>query len=234
MKQTKLTRRLNAAFDLVREGRIVADIGTDHAYLPIALVSSGKCKKAFASDIGKGPLERASQNISEAGLEGVIETVLTDGVAYFDGIADEIVIAGMGGELIYRIISDAPFLKSENVHIVLQPMTKVAFLRQALAEDGFRIDRESLVKEDGKIYTVLSVAYDGIKRELSSLDALTGNIENALEDGNASLMRELLQRITYDLDNRIYGKLESGENPVEERALRKEIQKIRRELNENS
>ena len=234
MKQTKLTRRLNAAFDLVREGRIVADIGTDHAYLPIALVSSGKCKKAFASDIGKGPLERASQNISEAGLEGVIETVLTDGVAYFDGIADEIVIAGMGGELIYRIISDAPFLKNKDIHMVLQPMTKVAFLRQALAEDGFRIDRERLVKEDGKIYTVLSVAYDGIKRELSSLDALTGNIENALEDGNASLMRELLQRITYDLDNRIYGKLESGENPVEERALRKEIQKIRRELNENS
>ena len=63
---------------------------------------------------------------------------------------------------------------------------------------------------------------------------MTGNIENALEDGNAPLMRELLQRITYDLDNRIYGKLESGENPVEERALRKEIQEIRRELNENS
>lgn len=234
MKQTKLTRRLNAAFDLVREGRIVADIGTDHAYLPIALVSSGKCKKAFASDIGKGPLERASQNISEAGLEGVIETVLTDGVAYFDGIADEVVIAGMGGELIYRIISDAPFLKNQDVHMVLQPMTKVAFLRQALAGDGFRIDRERLVKEDGKIYTVLSVNFDGVKRELSPLDALTGNIENALEDGNAPLMRELLQRITYDLDNRIYGKLESGENPVEERALRKEIQEIRRELNENS
>ena len=234
MKQTKLTRRLNAAFDLVREGRIVADIGTDHAYLPIALVSSGKCKKAFASDIGKGPLERALQNILEAGLEGVIETVLTDGVAYFDGIADEVVIAGMGGELIYRIISDAPFLKNQDVHMVLQPMTKVAFLRQALAGDGFRIDRERLVKEDGKIYTVLSVNFDGVKRELSPLDALTGNIENALEDGNAPLMRELLQRITYDLDNRIYGKLESGENPVEERALRKEIQEIRRELNENS
>ena len=167
MKQTKLTRRLNAAFDLVREGRIVADIGTDHAYLPIALVSSGKCKKAFASDIGKGPLERALQNILEAGLEGVIETVLTDGVAYFDGIADEVVIAGMGGELIYRIISDAPFLKNQDVHMVLQPMTKVAFLRQALAGDGFRIDRERLVKEDGKIYTVLSVNFDGVKRELS-------------------------------------------------------------------
>lgn len=234
MKQTKLTRRLNAAFDLIREGRTVADIGTDHAYLPIALVSSGKCKKAFASDIGKGPLERASQNIREAGLDGVIETVLTDGVAYFDGIADEIVIAGMGGELIYRIISDAPFLKNGDIHMVLQPMTKVPFLRQALLSEGFYIDREKLVKEDGKIYTILSVAYDGVKRELSLLDALTGNIENALEDGNASLMRELLQRITYDLDNRIYGKLESGENPVEERALRKEIQKIRRELNENS
>ena len=166
MKKMRLPRRLTAAFDLVREGSAVADIGTDHAYLPIALVKEGKCTKAFASDVGKGPLERARENIAEAGLDGIIETVLTDGAAYFDGKADEFIIAGMGGELIYRIICDAPFLKNENIHMVLQPMTKVSLLRKALLGDGFFIEREKLVKEDGKIYTVMSVGYDGIKREI--------------------------------------------------------------------
>ena len=113
MKKTKLTRRLTAAFNLVRAGKVVADIGTDHAYLPIELVKTGKCLKAFASDIGKGPLERAKDNIDSAGLGAHIETVLTDGAAYFDGIAEEFIIAGMGGELIHRIISDAPFLKNK-------------------------------------------------------------------------------------------------------------------------
>ena len=69
----------------------MVDVGTDHAYLPIALVSEGKCRKAYASDIGKGPLERAKENIVSAGLEEAIETVLTDGAAHFDGVADEII-----------------------------------------------------------------------------------------------------------------------------------------------
>lgn len=233
MKKTKLTRRLTAAFELVREGRTVADIGTDHAYLPIALVKDGKCTKAFASDIGKGPLERARENIAEAGLEDKIETVLTDGAAYFDSIADEFIIAGMGGELIYKIITEAPFLKSTDIHMVLQPMTKVPFLRQALLSDGFCIEREALVKEDGKIYTLLSVGYDGKKRAPTPLEALTGDYEKLVEDGYASQLSELLSLITHDLDNRIYGRREAGEDTSDEQKLRRQIQEIRRKLNEN-
>lgn len=233
MKKKKLTRRLTAAFDLVREGSVVADIGTDHAYLPIALINDGRCKKAYASDIGKGPLERARDNIAEAGLDGVIETVLTDGAAYFDGKANEFIIAGMGGELIYRIICDAPFLKNKDIHLVLQPMTKVPFLRKALLGDGFCIHREKLLKEDGKIYSVLSVSYDGIKRDVSDLDALTGRVEDAVSDGNTRLMCDLLSLITHDLDNRIYGKREVGADTREESALRRQIQELRRRLNED-
>lgn len=233
MKKNKLTRRLTAAFALVREGRTVADIGTDHAYLPIALVKEGKCERAYASDIGKGPLERARENISQAGLCSQIETVLTDGALYFDGIADEFIIAGMGGELIYRIISQAPFLKSENVHMVLQPMTKVPYIRTALLNDGFYIDKESLVKEDGKIYTVMSVYWDGKKRELSPLEALTGRVEDAVADGNTQYFCDLLSLLTHDLDNRIYGKREAGEDTSEEGMLRRQLQELRRKLNEN-
>lgn len=233
MKKTKLTRRLTAAFMLVREGHTVADIGTDHAYLPIALVQEGKCRKAYASDIGKGPLERAKENIAQYGLQDSIETVLTDGAAYFDGIADEFIIAGMGGELIWRIISDAPFMKSGEIHMVLQPMTKVPFLRYTLLTNGFNIQKESLVKEDGKIYTVMSVFYDGVSRTPSDIEALTGRIEDAVADGNTRLMCDLLSLITHDLDNRIYGKREAGEDTSEENRLRRSIQEIRSKLNEN-
>ncbi|MBR6632939.1 MAG: SAM-dependent methyltransferase [Clostridia bacterium] len=233
MKKTKLTRRLTAAFALVREGRTVADIGTDHAYLPIALVKEGKCDHAYASDVGKGPLERAKENISEAGLEDKIETVLTDGAAYFDSLADEFIIAGMGGELIYRIISQAPFLKNESIHMVLQPMTKVPYVRTALLNDGFYIHKESLVKEDGKIYTVMSVYWDGKKRELSPIEALTGRVEDAVADGNVRLFCDLLSLIIHDLDNRIYGKREAGEDTGEESNLRRQLQELRRKLNEN-
>lgn len=233
MKKFKLTRRLTAAFTLVREGRTVADIGTDHAYLPIALVNEGRCKKAYASDVGKGPLERAKDNIALSGLDGIIETVLTDGAAYFDGIADEFIIAGMGGELIYKIITEAPFLKSPDIHMVLQPMTKVPFLRKALLNDGFYIDREKILREDGKIYTIMSVGFDGVKRELSDIEYLTGNVSDAVADGNAGLMCDLLALITHDLDNRIYGKREAGEDTSEENMLRRRIQELRSKLNEN-
>ncbi len=233
MKKARLTRRLTAAFELIRASRAVADIGTDHAYLPIALVAEGRCTKAYASDIGKGPLERAAANIAELGLSDRIETVLTDGAAWFDGVADEFVIAGMGGELIYRIISDAPFLKSKDIHMVLQPMTKVPFLRGALLRDGFYIEREKLVKEDGKIYTVMSVFYDGITREPNELELLTGSVGDAVNDGNARLMCELISVITHDIDNRIYGLRESGKDTSHETDIRRKLQEVRRKLNED-
>ncbi|MBE6651535.1 MAG: SAM-dependent methyltransferase [Ruminococcaceae bacterium] len=233
MKKVKLTRRLTAAFTLIREGKTVADIGTDHAYLPIALVTEGKCKKAYASDVGKGPLERAKENIAQYGFGDKIETVLTDGAAYFDGIADEFVIAGMGGELIYRIISQAPFLKNKEIHMVLQPMTKVPFLREALLKDGFFIEKEALVKEDGKIYTVMSVYFDGVQRSITPLDALVGNVSDAIEDGNAKLMCDLISLLVHDLDNRIYGKREAGEDTSDENTLRRKLTELRSRLNEN-
>ncbi len=233
MKKLKLTRRLAAAFTLIRQDSILADIGTDHAYLPIYSILEGRCKKAFASDIGEGPLERARANIALFDVSVSVQTVLTDGAAYFEKVANEFVIAGMGGELIYRIISDAPFLKNGDIHLILQPMTKVPFLRQALAEGGFNIEREILVREDGKIYTIMSVYYDGVKRSLTETEILLGRIEDALNDSNSKLMCDLISSITHDIDNRIYGKRESGQSTESENEIRRKIQEIRRKLNEN-
>lgn len=226
----KLPKRLDAISCFVRDGRVVADIGTDHAYLPIALLESGRCKKAYASDIGEGPLERARANIEERGLSDVITPILTDGAAYFEGLADEFIIAGMGGELIFSIISLAEFLKNENIHMVLQPMTKVPFLRRSLLENGFVIDDETLVKEDGKLYTVLSVFYDGKVRKPSDIECLVGDIQRYKSSDKIGLFCDLLSLITHDLDNKIYGKREAGLSTVEENRLRREIQLLLKDV----
>ncbi|MBQ7896970.1 MAG: SAM-dependent methyltransferase [Clostridia bacterium] len=217
MREKELSRRLHAAFLLVREGRTVADIGTDHAYLPITLVKSGKTDFAYASDIGKGPLARAEENIKKAGLNEKIKTVLTDGAAVFDTLADEFIIAGMGGELIFDIISRAPFMKNPDIHLVLQPMTKVPALRRLLAENGFNIEKETLVSEDGKVYTLMSVYFDGKKRELTDYEAVVGDVENA----DKELLMKILEGVIYDLDKKIKGK-----NAPEDVALKEKIEAL--------
>lgn len=215
MREKELSRRLYAAFLLIREGKTVVDVGTDHAYLPIFLVKSGKCPFAYASDIGKGPLERAEENIKKAGLEEKIKTVLTDGATVFQGLADEFVIAGMGGELIYDIISRAPFMKSHHVHLVLQPMTRVPTLRRLLAENGFNIEEETLVLEDNKVYTLMSVYFDGKKRELTEYEAIVGDVENV----DKELLARVLDGVIYDLNKKIKGK-----NAPEDVALKEKIE----------
>lgn len=222
MREKELSRRLRAAFELVREGRTLVDIGTDHAYLPIALVRSGKTPFAYASDIGKGPLARAEENIKGAGLEGKIKTVLTDGAEHFDSLADELVIAGMGGELIFDIISRADFLKDRDIHLVLQPMTKIPTLRHSLYENGFFIEREALVYEDDRVYTVMSVFYDGKKRALTELEAIVGDEKNT----DKALLLKVLDGALYDLENKIKGKRDA----TDEILLKEEIEGVKKRL----
>ncbi|MBQ5746487.1 MAG: SAM-dependent methyltransferase [Clostridia bacterium] len=224
MREKELSRRLHAAFLLVREGKRVADIGTDHGYLPIALVKLGKAESAFASDIGKGPLERAEENIKKAGLEEKIKTVLTDGAAFFDSLADEFIIAGMGGELIFDIISRAPFLKNEDIHLVLQPMTKIPVLRKSLAKEGFRIDEEKLVFEDDRVYTLMSVYYDGRIREITECEAVTGKTDTV----DPTLAIKIIDGALYDVENKIRGK----KDPVDDIKLRAELTLVKNKLME--
>ncbi len=224
MREKELSRRLHAAFLLVRGGKRIADIGTDHGYLPIALVKSGKATFAFASDIGKGPLERAEENIKKAGLEEKIKTVLTDGAATLDSLADEFIIAGMGGELIFDIISRAPFMKNEDIHLVLQPMTKISTLRKSLAREGFRIDEEKLVFEDNRVYTLMSVYYDGKVREITECEAVTGKIDTVAP----ALAIKVIEGALYDVENKIRGK----KDPSEDIKLRAELTLVKNKLME--
>lgn len=160
----RLTPRLSLVASFVRRGVVIADIGTDHAYLPVWLVNSNFCRSAVASDVKKGPLDSARRTASEYNAEEKISFKLADGM---DGVlpsqADDIVIAGMGGELIADIIRRCDWLKDPTKHLVLQPMTAQAELREFLCESGFTITREAVAIEKSglKLYLVMSVVFSG-------------------------------------------------------------------------
>lgn len=162
--------RLALCARLLRPGRTVADIGTDHGYLPIWLIKTGTVQKAIASDINPGPLDAARRHGEMYGVGDRLRLVLGDGLC---GIgpedAEDIVIAGMGGELILHIISGAAWLKGPGKRLVLQPMSAVDKLRAGLWQMGFAIIEELAAQESGKVYSAFSVEYSG---ELGDMDSI--------------------------------------------------------------
>lgn len=158
----QLDNRLKLCADFVRNGAKLADIGTDHAYLPVWLCRIGRCPSAIAADINPDPLKRGALTISNAGLEDKVETRLSNGLEKISSNeADDIVIAGMGGELIAKIISECSFAKDSSKHFILQPMTKSEILIEWLSKNGFEILSQDCCVASKKCYTVLLVQYTG-------------------------------------------------------------------------
>ena len=154
----KLSRRLETIASFVPEGSAVADIGTDHGYIPIHLVQEGKAKHAIAMDVRKGPWLRAQAHIHEAGLEAHVEVRLSDGLLKLEqNEADCVVIAGMGGELIIHILEEGRGLWEGIPHWVLSPHSELDKVRRFLEEQEFFIERETMIKEEGKFYTVMGI-----------------------------------------------------------------------------
>lgn len=158
----KLSPRLKAAADEVRCGKKIADIGTDHAHLPIYLVENGICTSAVGSDLREGPIANAKINVANAGLSYRIQLRLASGLDKVSpDEADDIIIAGMGGILISELIEKAPWLKDKEKHLVLQPQSHAEILRSYLIKNGYRIERENVCEDAGRLYCVMSVYYDG-------------------------------------------------------------------------
>ena len=154
----KLSKRLETIASFVPEGSAVADIGTDHGYIPIHLVQEGKAKHAIAMDVRKGPLLRAQAHIHEAGLEAHVEVRLSDGLLKLEqNEADCVVIAGMGGELIIHILEEGRGLWEGIPHWVLSPHSELDKVRRFLEEQEFFTWRETMIKEEGKFYTVMGI-----------------------------------------------------------------------------
>lgn len=161
MQGETLDRRLQCAARQVRMGSRLADIGTDHALLPVALVRSGVCPYAVASDIRTDPAERAWRAVEEAQLADRIEVRLGPGLSVLQPEeADDLVIAGMGGETIVSILGEAPWIRSSHFRLILQPMSRPEVLRRWLHRAGFLLEAEPAVEDGGHLYSILRAHYE--------------------------------------------------------------------------
>ena len=179
MKRIKISPRLLTAASMVPPDSHVIDVGTDHAYLPIYLLLSGKVRSASASAINEGPIAAARSNAEKYGVAERLELYLSDGLKECNVSAkcfNCIIICGMGGELISSIIENTPEIKHPGTSFVLQPMTRAEQLRLYLSENGFSIKDEKLVRDSGKIYQCISAEYTGKTYSLSLAQLLCGPI----------------------------------------------------------
>lgn len=173
--EISLSSRLLAAEHYIRAGAALADIGTDHAYLPISAVLSGKCEYAVASDINNAPLMRAVDNVKAYGLSERIKCVLSDGFEKISGFTDA-AICGMGGEMTAHIIEKAGAVTAHNgVRLILQPMTRLNAVRECVLRLGFDITEEYTVLDSGKYYTVICADYDGKARVADNFSLIYGD-----------------------------------------------------------
>lgn len=155
-KKIVLSKRMQAIFQLIPDTPVLADVGTDHGLIPIAAVSAGKAKRAIAMDLREGPLARAKEHIAEYGLEDVIETRLSDGLEKLcPGEPDTIVIAGMGGELVIRILQNGKEISRAARYLILQPQSEINEVRAFLRNNHFGIAEECMAEDRGKFYPIM-------------------------------------------------------------------------------
>ena len=154
----ELSKRLSAVAALLDNCDRMADIGTDHGYIPIYLVERKRVQGAIAMDIGKGPLQRAKDHVQLHKLDEYIELRLSDGAKKLEvGEVQEVVIAGMGGRLMMKIIDESRELFHSLQGFVIQPQSEYGFVRHFLEENGFCFLKENIVEEDGKYYPMMRV-----------------------------------------------------------------------------
>lgn len=216
---------MNASF--VTPGNRLCDVGTDHAYIPIALVQEGTVPSALAMDVNEGPLERAKEHIREFRLESCIHTRLSDGVqALHPGEADSVLIAGMGGALTIKILSEGRQVLESVKELILQPQSELDKVRRYLAESGYSIEREEMVQEDGKYYTVMKA----VVGEMLYDREIFYHYGKLLLEQRHPVLREYLQQ-REGICEKIYGRLiheGSGEERIKTRIreLQEELRQI--------
>ncbi len=202
----KLSKRMKLIADMVTPGKRVADIGCDHGYVSIYLVEQKRSEHVIAMDVAKGPLEIAKKNIMSSGLSGKIDVRLSDGFDALEaGESDEVIIAGMGGNLIIDILKRGLHKMSAGYELVLSPQSDVPLVRSFLRESGFVIKDEEMLLEDGKYYNI-------IKAELSETGVNT-------ETENKDKDKQLILNDTYG------EKLIEKKHPVLKDYLEKQMEK---------
>lgn len=223
----RLSKRLSINASFVTPGNRLADVGTDHGYIPIALVQEKIIPSALAMDVNPGPLERAKQHIREFHLESDIHTRLSDGVQSLQpGEADSVLIAGMGGALTVKILQEGREVLRTVKELILQPQSEIDKVRRYLEQAGYKITKEDMVWEEGKYYQVM-------KAEAGEMHYDCENFYHygklLLESGHPVLRKYLTQRRA--LCEQLLKKLDQ-EGRIEERTqarlqeIKEEIQRI--------
>lgn len=209
MNATTLSNRLRAAAELVTKGNIVADVGCDHAYTSIYLCRKGIAPKVIAMDVKKGPLAGAKAHVEQAGLQEQIDIRLSDGLEKLaPGEADTVLLCGMGGLLMIKILSDYPAVTASVQELVLQPQSEQGEVRRFLHKQGYRITQEHMLKEDGKFYVMMrAVPSNEPETYHSDCDYLYGKL---LLDEKNEVLAEFLER-EYRLHSEVLTAL-SGQN----------------------
>ncbi|MGN0555651.1 MAG: class I SAM-dependent methyltransferase [Candidatus Fimenecus sp.] len=192
-----LTNRLQLVADCVNPCICMADIGTDHAYLPAWCLLNGKTQFAIAADINPNPLANARQTLGTYGLEERIDLRLSDGLQNIAADeAQEIVVAGMGGNQIADMIENTAWLQDNAKHLILQPMTHFEDVRKALLENGFQIETERTTAEGERLYLVISARYSGEKREYPAWYLYAGELVHSKTKTDCLFLEKILARLS--------------------------------------
>ena len=207
-----LSTRLLACAGFVNKGDRVADIGCDHGYLSIHLLTQGIARSCIASDVAKGPLQSAKDNARKFGVQENITFHLSDGVQSIPRDFDTLVCAGMGGDTMIHILESAPWLKSEQYRLILQCQSKRPELRKWLYENGFAIRRETLAKDGKFCYPVTEVVY----APGECLQGAEFYITPALRASGSPLLPEFYDRVVGGIRTSVEGLSRTGGEKYEE------------------
>ena len=197
-----LSTRLLACAQFVKKGDRVADIGCDHGYLSIHLLTNGIARSCIASDVNEGPLQSAMRNARKFGVGNKMEFCLSDGVQNVPRDFDCMVCAGMGADTIMSIIHhSAQWLKDPKYRLILQCQSKRPELRQWLYDEGFRINRETLAKDGKFVYSIMEVVFD----PGHGITPAETYISPALLEDNHPLLPEYYERVKHGVELTIFG-----------------------------
>lgn len=224
----ELSKRLTAVADLVTVGSFIADIGTDHGYVPIYLMKCGRIRGAIAADVNQGPLDRARRHIAQEGLEGQIKLRLSDGLkGISEDEADAMVAAGMGGGLIVKIMEEGGKTAESLKECILQPQSESWKVRKYLAGHGWEVKAEDMVEEEHKFYSMMK-AVRGMPEHYEEYEYIYG--KKLLEMKHPVLKKFLLRERERqeEIRCRLMSSGKSGRIEIRLRQLEEETEHTRR------
>lgn len=228
----ELSKRLKKVADMVSQGKRVADIGCDHAYVSIYLIKEGTASKVIALDINKGPLSRANENIKKYGFSQLIETRLSDGAKRLQpGEVDTLLIAGMGGALMVKILTESKEVVDSCEELILQPQSEIFLVRKLLEQIGFQIVDEDMIIEDKKYYVMIKARKEKVNQGNNTKEIYYRYGELLLKRRNPVLkefLKEGLRGNQELIDRLKLGDSINGKKRIEE--IRKEIEYIKEGL----